>query len=429
MTDADAVTDAAAPIDAVAAVETVVAVALAADALAAEALDPQVTEPVEAQPVAAESIAVESVAVEPAPAHAAPPTRRSRRAARPVEPASVFLAQEQPAFETVTVARSEPGEELIFDAPESEPVANEPVAEEPVVEEPSPSEAGESASDAFEAAARLFSFTGETPIQAPRIEPDAMAAPSTPHVAPRRPRGATFKRITAASFSIGVMGVVGLLTVGMTTPAEAVTAPRSPDDTTNLTVAAGDVAPESGEIQAYVTPSDTQSAPIQRSQTYSTLTMAQLAADSGIANFSNFFVNDPNSPIQWPFAVGVPISYGFGMRDGTMHEGADFTPGEGSPIQAIADGVVRMSTDSGGAFGVHIVIDHVVDGELISSTYSHMLYGSRKVEVGDRVTVGQILGRTGNTGRSFGAHTHVELLANGTTPIDPISWLREHAGG
>jgi murein DD-endopeptidase MepM/ murein hydrolase activator NlpD len=117
------------------------------------------------------------------------------------------------------------------------------------------------------------------------------------------------------------------------------------------------------------------------------------------------------------------------MRDGTMHEGVDFTPGEGSPIQAVADGVVRESTDSGGAFGVHIVIDHIIDGELVSSSYSHMLYGSRQVEVGDPVTVGTIIGHTGDTGRSFGAHTHFEILANGTTPIDPIPWLREHAGG
>ena len=138
------------------------------------------------------------------------------------------------------------------------------------------------------------------------------------------------------------------------------------------------------EIQAYVTPSEVENVAIDRAENYSTLTMAQLASESGISNFSNFFVNDPNSPIQWPFAVGVPISYGFGMRDGTMHEGADFTPGEGAPIQAIADGVVRESTDSGGAFGVHIVIDHVIDGQLVSSSYSHMLYGSRQVEVGDQ---------------------------------------------
>jgi murein DD-endopeptidase MepM/ murein hydrolase activator NlpD len=224
------------------------------------------------------------------------------------------------------------------------------------------------------------------------------------------------------------MGIVGLLTVGMTTPADAVAAPGGNDISASL-VAAGDVAIDEDEIQAYVAPSEIENADLERSENYSSVTMAEMASESGIANFSNFFVNDPNSPIQWPFAVGVPISYGFGMRDGAMHEGADFTPGEGSPIQAIADGVVRESTDSGGAFGVHIVIDHIIDGELVSSSYSHMLYGSRQVEVGDQVTVGTVIGHTGNTGRSFGAHTHFEILANGTDPIDPIPWLREHAGG
>ena len=38
-------------------------------------------------------------------------------------------------------------------------------------------------------------------------------------------------------------------------------------------------------------------------------------------------------------------------------------------------------------------------------------------------------GRTGNTGRSYGAHTHFEILLNGTTPVDPIVWLRAHVGG
>ena len=168
---------------------------------------------------------------------------------------------------------------------------------------------------------------------------------------------------------------------------------------------------------------------LERTETYSTVTTAQLAAQSGIKNFSNFFVNDPNSAIQWPFAVGVPISYGFGMRSGRMHEGVDFTPGAGSPIQAIADGVVRVATNSGGAYGVSVIIDHQIDGQLVSSHYAHMQYGSLQVAVGQHVTVGTIIGRTGNTGRSYGAHTHFEILMNGTTPIDPIPWLRAHAGG
>ncbi len=76
--------------------------------------------------------------------------------------------------------------------------------------------------------------------------------------------------------------------------------------------------------------------------------------------------------------MGVGITYGFGMRDGVMHEGADFVPGEGAPIQAIADGVVREATEAGGGYGVVVVIDHKIDGQLVSSRYAHMLYGSSR---------------------------------------------------
>jgi hypothetical protein len=373
--------------------------------------------------------------VEPAPAG----TRRSRRnLAAPLTVASDAQPSTDPgsaADRDPVLVPAEPFELL-------EPAVDVPIAgvtdesltaegeQPPVFFEQAASAPRSAESDAFDAAARLFSFTGEMPIQGEAQDEQLnQTAGGSAHVASRRNRGASFKRITAASFSVGVMGVVGLLTVGLTTPAEAVATPGRVDINTSLVASAGGDVEPGAEIQAYVTPAEMQAAPIDRVENYSTLTMAQLASESGIANFSNFFFNDPNSPIQWPFAVGVPISYGFGMRDGTMHEGADFTPGEGSPIQSIADGVVRESTDSGGAFGVHIVIDHVIDGALISSSYSHMQYGSRQVEVGDHVTVGTLIGHTGNTGRSFGAHTHFEMLANGTTPIDPIPWLREHAGG
>lgn len=358
-------------------------------------------------PAAADRPAPVQARIDPVAAPPVTPTRRSRRseqiAAQPLVADAAGVVTASPVGGPAHITHAEQA----ASAPEADEI------------------------DAFEAAARLFSFTGETAIQPPATrEHEAAEAPSAEHVAPRRNRGASVKRVAAASFSIGVMGIVGLLTVGMTTPADAVAAPKTADISGTVAASAGgDVALSDGEIQAYVTPSQMRSAPIERAENYSTLTVAQLAADSGISNFSNFFINDPNSPIQWPFAVGVPISYGFGLRDGTMHEGVDFTPGEGAPIQTIAEGVVRESTDSGGAFGVHIVIDHTIDGVLVSSSYSHMLYGSRQVEVGDHVTVGTIIGRTGNTGRSYGAHTHFEILANGTTPIDPIPWLREHAGG
>ncbi|WP_245233156.1 M23 family metallopeptidase [Microbacterium sp. dk485] len=281
--------------------------------------------------------------------------------------------------------------------------------------------------DAFEAAARLFAFTGETPVQvaaAARDEGDLTPAPAPE---PAR-RGAGFRRMAAASFSVGVIGVVGLLTVGMTTPVEAVAAAQG--GTAALSVMApGDAETDEEAIQAYVAPADVHTQGLVRNESYRTATIAEIAAESGISNFSSFFVNNPSSAIQWPFAVGVPMTYGYGMRSGRLHEGLDFVPGAGAPIQAIADGTVRIATESGGAFGVTVVIDHVIDGEMISSRYAHMQYGSLQVTPGQQVSVGTFLGRTGDTGRSFGAHTHFELLAGGTTAIDPLPWLREHAGG
>ncbi|WP_347976524.1 peptidoglycan DD-metalloendopeptidase family protein [Microbacterium sp. ProA8] len=289
--------------------------------------------------------------------------------------------------------------------------------------------------DEFEAASRLFAFTGETPVQ--QAQPDAQPAGDAqpaPHAATRSAparRGAAFKRTATASFSVGVLGIVGLMAVAMTTPAEAVAAMHGTDASLSVVALGDNAAPviDEAEIQAYVAPGDVQNDTLERSGNYTTTTTAQLASEAGIKNFSNLFRNNPNSNIQWPFSVGVTMSYGFGMRSGRMHEGIDFTPGNGAPVQAIADGTVRIASEAGGAYGVHVTIDHIVDGQLISSHYAHLQYGSLQVSPGQRVTVGTVIGHTGNTGRSYGAHTHFELLKNGTTAIDPWPWLQQYTDG
>ena len=102
------------------------------------------------------------------------------------------------------------------------------------------------AADAFEAAARLFSFTGENPIIAPVAEtvtdsaadePEAPASAS--HRAPRRARrsGSAMRRLAATGFSMGVMVAVGLLTVAVTVPAEALAAATQADAVTSIAVA------------------------------------------------------------------------------------------------------------------------------------------------------------------------------------------------
>lgn len=287
-------------------------------------------------------------------------------------------------------------------------------------------------SDAFEAAARLFSFTGENPVIVPVAE-SLTEEPGTPasasHRVPRRARrsGAVLRRVAATGFSVGVMAAVGLLTVAVTVPAEALAAATQADSVTSITVASDDEVAEENEIQAFVAPegADTE---LNRDEKYSTATFSEIAAATGISRHTNFFVNDPSAPIQWPFAVGVPISDGYGPRWGSFHYGLDFTPGEGADIQAVAAGTVRVASESGGAFGVHVIVDHEIDGEVFSTHYAHMLYGSMQVKAGDEVQAGTVLGHVGDTGLSYGAHLHFEVFVN-EARIDPLSWLREHAGG
>lgn len=170
-------------------------------------------------------------------------------------------------------------------------------------------------------------------------------------------------------------------------------------------------------------------AKIEARDSYTVVSLSeQLRGKYGNVNFS--FTNNPNGTIQWPFATGVPISSGFGARDAcsfcsSNHMGVDFAPGSGAPIQAIADGVVR-DVIPGGAYGVHVIIDHEINGQAVSSMYAHMKWGSPAVAAGQVVSVGQYLGDVGSTGNSTGPHLHLEIQVN-EVHVDPFAWLKANA--
>lgn len=143
------------------------------------------------------------------------------------------------------------------------------------------------------------------------------------------------------------------------------------------------------------------------------------------------FVNNLDAAIQYPFGEGVPLSdkYGpravicmsSGMCSKGFHSGVDFTPGEGTPIQVIANGVVTKVENSGGGYGYYVSIDHQIDGDIVTSVYGHMINGSSPLVVGQEVEVGDLVGKVGSTGMSTGAHLHFEIHINGT-PVDPMKW-------
>jgi murein DD-endopeptidase MepM/ murein hydrolase activator NlpD len=129
--------------------------------------------------------------------------------------------------------------------------------------------------------------------------------------------------------------------------------------------------------------------------------------------------------LDWPTHSRV-ITSPFGVRNHpvlgvpTMHTGIDLRAPCGVPIFAAGDGIVVVSAYWTLAGNV-IIVDHGShNGQNIMTLYSHMM--DRPMRVGDWVSRGQQIARSGTTGRSTGCHLHFEVHVNGN-PVNPVPWL------
>ncbi|GAB3499373.1 M23 family metallopeptidase [Flexivirga lutea] len=130
----------------------------------------------------------------------------------------------------------------------------------------------------------------------------------------------------------------------------------------------------------------------------------------------------------WTCAVAGcagPMVSGFGARvspggiGSTYHRGDDFAVAWGTALRSMHTGTV-VSTGWVSGLGIHVTIDY---GGGIQSVYGHM----SRVEVvpGQRVSRGQLVGRSGSTGISTGPHLHLEIHLDGVA-VNPTPWLRAH---
>lgn len=101
--------------------------------------------------------------------------------------------------------------------------------------------------------------------------------------------------------------------------------------------------------------------------------------------------------------------------------------GNGATIRAVADGVVSTVVESNSGLGVYVIIDHQIGGQLVTSTYAHMAFGSVPLRVGQTVRAGDTVGRVGNSGASAGPHLHLEIRLGGVTAVDGYAWLSRNA--
>jgi len=133
--------------------------------------------------------------------------------------------------------------------------------------------------------------------------------------------------------------------------------------------------------------------------------------------------------VRWPFPKSVEISSGFGERDIGFHGGTDFVPGYGTPVGAIADGIVTWVGRDRTNFGYYVTIAHVIDGVRVDSLYAHLIDDSSEayeLYPGMEIAVGAPIGDTGNTGFSTGPHLHLEIHLEGV-PVNPFEWLTINA--
>ncbi len=132
--------------------------------------------------------------------------------------------------------------------------------------------------------------------------------------------------------------------------------------------------------------------------------------------------------VQWPLPPTTRMSSDFGPRScagcSSDHQGIDLNAPDGAPIGAMAAGVVVETNAPGYAsLGVHARIQHLIDGQMVTSVYAHMQTGSMGLQVGDYVTAGQLVGRLGCTGSCTGAHLHFEVRPDGGAAVDPAAFL------
>nr|WP_216841412.1 M23 family metallopeptidase [Clavibacter michiganensis] len=379
------------------------------------------------------------------------PTRRERREAerRAAEAQQAPEAQEAPLDDSVAQPAAEPAQVApaprVLHIPVEAPAA--PRAHLPAAAEPASAAAAETIPLATRARRLRAASASESrrssyvpakrasvPAAAPhaRVRGRRVPASSRPALAAPAPEAAAGRRRSNASrgLTLLTMAFVATVTIATSLPSSAFLTGQDMAQANVVTDAPATSIP-SQSVALSAAPAATVVGGTDDAFTATTPQQIMLAQTSKGAGA---FTNDINGTIQWPFASGVPISGVFGHRIAPCsngcssdHKGVDFAPGMGAPIQAIADGVVREAVNSDTGLGVHLVIDHVIDGQLVTSVYGHMLPGSLRVKAGDPVKVGTQIGQVGNTGASTGPHLHLEIHVADGTPVDPFAWLQEHA--
>lgn len=424
----------------------------------ATAAQPSVDAPraTEAEPVAAESTT----------AHG---SRRARRAATPGVDApaawsDLASAPQDDRAQTQVVAPEPvieaPAAVAAAAPPASEPTASAPTDVRAVTRAERRAAQAASSDEVSAAVAAVLGSEQEdvasTPVRSPlrreaRAPKPAVVArrpiAHAPVVRPsRRARSGAARKAMQRLAAAGVILSIGSFVAVTSLPAQAFS-PSEPSSTTGaygdveveqqLDVTTGSGAHGDEEVTAVLTRDDfgVDDALATARMGADELASLQSVADS--EEIGPYYGGDPAMPAVWaqletsytqspfPSLAEVPVSSGFGYRWGSFHGGVDLIPGAGTPVYPIANGVVvaTWQGNNPGGGGYEVIVEHNIDGQYFQSWYPHMQAGSIQVEPGQVVDITTQLGAVGSTGRSTGAHLHLEIKNGDYISVDPLVWL------
>ena len=115
--------------------------------------------------------------------------------------------------------------------------------------------------------------------------------------------------------------------------------------------------------------------------------------------------------------VDGTASSGFGERSGGRHAGIDILAPAGTKVVAASPGVASFAGSGKRGYGRAVILDH---GEGITTLYGHL--ATIRVQSGETVPAGAVIGTVGRSGNATTYHLHFELRIDGEA-VDPFPYL------
>lgn len=264
--------------------------------------------------------------------------------------------------------------------------------------------------------------------KAARPAPVTRPAARTPKASPRGP----VRNIATLAIVGGLVATVALPAYGAFQPTEeSKTLQQVAEGDAQSLVIASDAATTELNRDSYsaTTPEEIEKKKAEEAAAAAARAAASLASSSSSSSVDINMVAPGSGAVRWPVASFHSDWAINGFRTPTRpnHNGLDMLNSGGTPIFAAADGVVRAAQDGLGGYGNAVVIDSVIGGQVVTTLYAHMIWGSRTVEAGQTVSAGQMVGLMGQTGSATTTHLHFEVRVGGAL-VDPMAWLQANAG-